>query len=295
MTIEAKIIEDSVGTHGVRLITMQLKYPRLIHSEFMTHRVFSRNASSSRAIPVAKMLHQVRTDPAMPIHWGANQAGMQARAEIQPEANRQYAKSLWQQAGNMAAYFAETLSAMGLHKQVANRLLEPFQYIHTVVTSTEWNNFFALRDHPDADPNIAALAAVMRAAVDASTPTLRMLDEWHLPYVSEEERKLHPPHTCAKLSAARCARVSYVKHDGVASTMDEDLDLFHMLADNNPPHASPLEHQACPAYTADLWSANFRGWLQHRQIYCGEKPFRKVAESYDTHRVVVGDMTLDEG
>ena len=80
--MEVKVIADSISESGKRITTFQLKYPRFIHSEVMTHRVFSRNASSSRAIPVKKMIEQVRNNPAMPIHWGANQSGMQAKNEL---------------------------------------------------------------------------------------------------------------------------------------------------------------------------------------------------------------------
>lgn len=166
--ITAKVIEHSSSQDGVDLITLQLRYPRFIHSEFMTHRVFSRNASSSRAIPVAKMLAQVRNDPAMPIHWGANQAGMQAHAELQG-IGRSRAAARWKLAAEAAANHAEVLNELGLHKQVANRILEPFQLISVIVTATEWANFFELRNHPDAQPEIRQLAVVMLEAISQST------------------------------------------------------------------------------------------------------------------------------
>ena len=149
--IEAKVILDSVSPAGKRITTLQLKYHRFIHSEFMTHRAFSRNSMSSRAVPVAKMIEQVRNDPAMPVHWGKNQPGMQARDDLTGEAliNAQMA---WRGAAAKAADSAQLMMDNGLAKQVANRILEPFQWMHTVVTATEWDNFFALRCHPDAQP-----------------------------------------------------------------------------------------------------------------------------------------------
>ncbi len=266
--ITAKVIEDSVSAHtGIRLTTMQLQYPRLIHAEFMTHRVFSRNASSSRAIPVAKVIEQVRKEPAMPIHWGVNQPGMQAKAELQGE-DRERAIALWMRAANEAADTAELMMGLGLHKQVANRILEPFQYMHVIMSSTEFDNFYELRDHEDADPNIWALAKVMRAAQGQSTPKTLNDGEWHMPYVTLDERLRHygDIELLLKLSAARCARVSYLTHDGQKPEIEKDVALYERLVGSRPLHASPIEHQATPLHSAQEWSGNFRGWLQNRQI-----------------------------
>ncbi len=296
MTCEVKIIADSISENGKRLTTFQLKYWRAIHAELMTHRVFSRNASSSRAIPVAKMIEQVRKDPAGPIHWGKNQPGMQAAVELDA-IGIQMARSAWIESANSAADRAEVFNSMGLHKQVANRILEPFQYIHVVVTATELDNFFALRCHPDAQPEIQELAVAMRDALAASTPQLLEAEEWHLPYVSDEERSAFGPiqgylrgpsagnswsmkdmdALCCKLSAARCARVSYLLHDGNKPDIVKDLELFDRLVGSMPIHASPIEHQATPdapfGYgSEDEWKfpnlhGNFVGWKQYRKIF----------------------------
>lgn len=268
---QAKVIEDSHAMNGVRLITMQLRYPRFVHAEFMTHRVFSRNASSSRAIPVAKMIDQVRTAPAMPVHWGKNQPGMQARAELD---SKEYgiAIALWRKAAAEAAAIAGYMNELGLHKQVANRILEPFQFISVIVTATEWDNFLALRDHPDADPNIALLARMMRVAQDASSPRTIFEERnvswgWHLPYVTHMEREqfYEEPRMLAQVSAARCARVSYLTHDGLQPDMAKDVELYERLVGGRPMHASPVEHQAFPMLTP-RWDKNFRGWKQHRSL-----------------------------
>jgi thymidylate synthase ThyX len=268
--ITAKVIEDSRSySTGVRLTTLQLQYPRFIHAEFMTHRVFSRNASSSRAIPVAKVIEQVRTNPAMPIHWGKNQAGMQAKEEMTGQALETMMRA-WQQAAREAAATAEFMEKHGLHKQVANRILEPFQYMHVIVTATEWQNFFELRAHPDAQPEIHALALTMKAAIKQSEPKTLNDGEWHLPYVRLEERLrfFGDVETLLKISAARCARVSYLTHDGKEPVIEKDLELYDRLVGSRPLHASPIEHQATPMGegSEDLWSGNFRGWTQHRQI-----------------------------
>lgn len=266
--MEAKVIADSVSRAGARITTLQLKYPRFIHAEWLTHRAFSRSASSSRAIPVAKMLAQVRDAPAMPIHWGKNQAGMQAKEEVQ---DVRAARDLWERAAVRMTEFAADMADMGLHKQVVNRLLEPFQWIHVVVTATEWDNFFLLRDHEDAQPEIQALAREMRSVMCASTPRRKEDDlddalNWHLPYILDAELidKRDKPWLLAKVSAARCARVSYVKHDGERPDLEEDLDLYDRLVGSEPRHSSPTEHQAMPM-AASHQSNNFKGWHQFRK------------------------------
>lgn len=261
--ITAKVIEDSVAHHGGRLTTLQLSYPRMVHSELMTHRVFSRNASSSRAIPVAKMIEQVRENPAMPVYWGSNKPGMQAGEEVE---NIKAAKMLWLRAASSAAAYAREMSEMGLHKQIANRVLEPFQTIHVVLSSTEWDNFFALRCHPDAQPEIQVLACAIRDAMQESIPKYLDMGEWHAPYMTEDERKSLSQMLLLQSSAARCARVSYLKHDGANPSLAEDLALFGRLAGGEPIHASPTEHQATPLFSPSKFSKNFRGWRQFRDL-----------------------------
>lgn len=266
--ITAKVIEDSVSDDGIRLTTLQLCYPRFIHSEFMTHRVFSRSASSSRAIPVKKMIEQVRTNPAMPVHWGKNQPGMQAHEQLTGKS-LELVISEWGMAAKCAADIAEMLTELGLHKQVANRILEPFQHIHVVVTATEWDNFFNLRCHPDAQPEMRVLAETMRDAMGASLPKSVGEGQWHLPYVSEEERadESLKHGDVLKLSTARCARVSYMKHDGTKPNIEEDIALHDKLVGSVPLHASPAEHSATPMpeYLDNRWSGNFHGWIQYRK------------------------------
>lgn len=298
--ITAQVVELSLSPclDSKPLVTLQLCYPRFIHSEFMTHRVFSRNASSSRAIPVAKMLDQVRMNPAMPIHWGKNQPGMQAFEECSElvelkffeefenpsdvplftlEKRAVVNEAAWRYAAKAAADFAEAMSKAGYHKQVVNRILEPFQFIHVIVTATEWHNFFELRDHPDAQPEIRELASVMKAAIDAARPRMLNLGEWHLPYVTAMERSYYNNDSLLKLSAARCARVSYLNHDGTVPDPGKDFALFDRLVGSTPLHASPIEHQATPdrfdcpdspaAWANPHLHGNFDGWVQHRKIF----------------------------
>lgn len=256
---KAKIIADSINKSGNRLTTFQLRYPRFIHSELMTHRVFSRNAMSSRAVPVAKMVQQVRENPAKPVHWGQNKPGMQADSEV-PQAS---AEHLWGEAAKAAADIADKMEKLGLHKQVSNRILEPFQWMNTIVTATEWDNFYALRAHPDAQPEFQKLAVMMLEAQAVSIPKLLEAGQWHLPYVTDEERNTIAENFC-EVSAARCARVSYLTHDGQVPSVKADLALFQRLAGGKPLHASPLEHQATPGSEN---TGNFTGWTQFRKLW----------------------------
>lgn len=272
---EAKVIADSISERGVRLVTMKLRYPRMVHSEFMTHRVFSRNASSSRAIPVSKMLQQVWHDPAMPVYWGKNQPGMQAREELSPFA-KGVSKFFWRLGGKVACVFAWTLMKLGNHKQVANRVLEPWQFINVVVTATEWQNFFDLRCHPDADPTIKELADRMYFALHLSTPIQLKAGEWHLPFVHEAEvsgfKLMGKYDELPKLSVARAARTSYNNHDGSKPKVEKDIKLHDDLVMSEPMHASPAEHQAMPDTFVDgKWQyphlhGNLRGWIQYRKL-----------------------------
>lgn len=282
--ITAKVIEDSISQEDKRITTLQLTYPRFIHSELMTHRVFTRNASSSRAIPVKKMLEMVRNEPAMPIHWGKNQPGMQANEEL-TGYELAMAKNLWLVAASQAAVTAKQMTDIGLHKQVANRILEPFQHISVVLTATEFDNWFELRAHKDAQPEIHELALQMDQVMTNNAPKLLTSGEWHLPYVTAKERLELDIELAKKVSAARCCRVSYLKHDGSTASIEDDLDLCDKLAGSRPIHASPFEHQATPdriitqfygdasgdVDTEEGWKkpylhGNFVGWIQHRKL-----------------------------
>lgn len=251
--ISAKVIADSVSPDGIRLTTLELEYNRFIHSEFMSHRCMSRNAASSRAIPLKKVVDQVWKDPALPVEWGKNKAGMQADELID---DSQAAIDLWSRAARTMTAYALELHELGVHKQITNRLLEPFQLIKVVVTATEWENFFELRDHKDAQPEIQVLARKIKKAMEQSTPRAIEYGEWHLPYV--DGAFLGTPEE-KKISASCCAQVSY-------RVLDDSLEKAEMIYDklvtSKPLHASPLEHQATPCDGA--CEGNFQGWRQHR-------------------------------
>lgn len=290
---EVQIIADSINDSGNRLTTFQLRYWRPIHSELMTHRVFSRNAGSSRARPSKRIIDQVRNDPWGPLHWGANQKGMQAE-ELLKASERVQAERTWMEAAHYAADSAQLLLEANAHKQIVNRILEPFTYIDVVVTATEYNNWFVLRDHPDAQPEIQDLARRMKQALDSHTPVQLKPGEWHLPYIQGEDWEAIEEHILSqtylkwtnlrplrldlarKISVARCARVSYKAFDGTNSSIEKDLGLFEKLLVSQPLHASPAEHQATPDEShQDGWlyqelHGNFIGWIQYRKTLDNE-------------------------
>lgn len=287
--ISAKIIADSIDLHNVRIVTYELEYPRFIHSELMTHRVFSRNSASSRAIPITIMLDTISNNPATPIHWGKNQSGMQAKEELQqPEKIR--AQSLWNSSMQSAVHYSEAMHNAGVHKQIANRITEPYQHMKVVVTSTEWNNWFWLRNHLDAQPEIKELSNLMQEAFYCNKPEQLQHGEWHVPYV-QTHRSIGGTRTywhddvaqitqkqALMVSASCCAQVSYRKSD---NSLEKAEMIFDKLINSEPCHASPVEHQAMSfdmfdgewpeGYThrdreGNMWSNNFRSWIQHRAL-----------------------------
>ena len=301
--IEAKVICDSVSVEGHRLTTFQLRYPKFIHSEFMTHRVISRNASSSRAIPVLKLVEEVAIDTlrAEPIYWGKEQKGMQSGDSFSGEELDKI-KTLWKSAAFQAADHARELSKLGLHKSLVNRLLEPFSHINVVATATEWDNFFGLRLHRDAQPEMRALALTMWEVRKVSTPKELKPGKWHLPFIDDNfgqefiiaqdgaapiPEAAKRPMFAIRVSVARCARVSYLSFETQKpSEVEEDLKLYDRLVGAQPLHASPAEHQATPdkhrsityedvgSYKS-IWErqeewGNFKGWRQFRKMLPGE-------------------------
>lgn len=307
--IEAQVICDSISPQGHRLTTFKLRYPKFIHGEFMTHRMLSRNASSSRAVPTAKLLEEVRSDAlrAAPVFWGKNQPGMQAAEELDAWS-KEGAQIEWRMAAIAAAQHAEQLLMRGCHKQIVNRLLEPFSHINVVASATEWENFFGLRLHRDAQPEMRALAEAMWSARAGSTPTPLLPGEWHLPFVDQPtldecfchgeqwtvvDGKLDETQVmlekAKRVSVARCARVSYESFEtGRRSSIAEDLQLYSRLLGAQQLHASPAEHQATPDQyeycTCGSGSVcndcrgprnpqehgNFFGWRQLRKMLPGE-------------------------
>ena len=263
--ITAKIIADSVSPAGKRITTFLLQYPRFVHSEFMTHRAFSRNAASSRAIPVKTMIAKLRETPAMPIYWGASQKGMQAGEELTGESLANV-KLIWLRGMEDATRTAEAMLESGLHKQIANRVLEPWAHMETLVTATEYDNFFALRCHPDAQPEIQTLAFAMLREYVKHEPTFVPLQGWHVPYGDRLPVEM-PICDKIKIATARAARTSYMNFDGTSDTI-KDLEMHDRLSEAG--HWSPFEHCATAAQIATAFYGNFSGWVPYRKMFQNE-------------------------
>lgn len=278
MSYSAKILKDSISDEGFRLTTFEVTLPRIVLAEFNTHRVFSRNSASSRAIPVSKMLARVLEDPFVPTYWGKNQKGMAAAEELSPQAQVR-ANEQWLLGRDHAVSVVKRLQEpdIDLHKQVANRLLEPWLWHTVICTATEWANFFALRDNKAAQPEIQIPAHMMRELYETNKPEEPYAD-WHLPLVFEEDKtdafRLFGDEylkMLVKISCARCARVTHLTHDGKRD-LAEDIGLYDRLRTSG--HMSPLEHAARPrTETEPRVCGNFVGWVQHRKTLRGEAVF----------------------
>ena len=299
--ISAKVIADSVCPQGVRMTTMEIEYPRFILAELNTHRMLSKNSASSRAIPVKAMHEFIKDNPATPVSWGKNQPGMKANEQVGSSIATE-ALEIWNRAKDDALHWSDALAhKLAIHKQIANRITEPWMTMKTVISGTEWNNFFHLRNHADAQPEIKALAEAMTVAYTTHLPVVLKPGQWHLPYItiaeyvptgelqylnnnfdpiSLEEAKI--------VSASCCAQVSYRKND---DSFDKAKKIYDQLILSEPVHASPIEHQATPmdvdsmcrfepdtwqpgvthvSANSDLWSGNLRGWIQHRKLIRNE-------------------------
>ena len=297
--ITAKIIADSISPQGVRMTTMEIEYPRFILAELNTHRMLSKNSASSRAIPVKAMHEFIDNSPAEPTYWGKNQAGMQAKTEIGPH-EREEAKYIWNKAKEDALHWSGALAErLEVHKQIANRITEPWMTMKTVISGTEWRNFWWLRCHADAQPEINVLAQKMFELYQQHQSEELNPGEWHVPYVLTRRDMFGQLHyldsndasitaTEARIvSASCCAQVSYRKND---DTLEKATKIYRQLIESEPAHASPVEHQATPMHSSvdnyapeawqpgtthvtacgDLWSGNLRGWIQHRKLITGE-------------------------
>lgn len=304
------IVADSISEHSKRITTFVLTYPRFIHSELMTHRLFSRNAMSSRAVPVNKMIEHVEQNTAMPLHWGKNQPGMQAKEEHNSEVTidlnwildglhyKLDREQAWKEAMKFAVSVAEGFHEAGYHKQIVNRILEPFQLMRTVVTATDFDNWYWLRDHADAQPEIKMLASMMLEAHNKSQPKQLHETEWHVPFYmsgiwsglyekdttgEEVDRHGHTLEEALMISASCCAQASFRKAD---ESIEKAKSIYKKLVEMRPVHASPFEHQARPITQPQshkhhwewepgvthmdnqgrMWSGNFNAWIQYRQL-----------------------------
>lgn len=323
--IYAKILADSISPEGFRLTTMEISYPRIILAELNTHRMLSKNSSSSRAIPANKMFENLT---GMPVSFGANQAGMQAGKNLDenvwnPDKGWYSLSNIsaWEAARKDALAWAKAFSEAGYHKQVFNRLTEPFQMMKTVISGTEWDNFFWLRNDESADPTLQELARCMQEVRNRSEPEKLHQGEWHLPYISTarvadnrlyyiEENNKETYLTLDEAIIVSCARCAAVSFRNVDYDLEKSKQVFDRLLNGGKIHGSAFEHCATPIAPkylhyynqhddiglvetkkcvnipsapstwqngishidkgSNLWSGNFKGWIQYRKTLNGE-------------------------
>jgi thymidylate synthase ThyX len=274
----ATIIADSVGPHGIRITTFQVHYPRWILAEVNTHRMLSRNSPSSRAIPVHKMISNINEDTAFPMAWPKNQKGMSSDEELN-EFDREACASIWTLARNSSISFAQRLMDCNLHKQVANRIIEPWMMTTSLITATEWQNFFALRVNKAAQPEFQRLAYLMLKEYVQLQPEQVQTYDWHIPFKHRMPEDM-PLEDKLKVATARCARISYLTQDGKID-FDEDFKLHDRLMYSG--HWSPFEHCARCIENAS-WSGNFYGWEQYRKHFAKENrtvDLKALLEQYE--------------
>ena len=298
-----RTIASSITENGERLDTLYARYPRMVHSEVMAHREKSRNASSSRAIPNASIL--TRDEVIYVPTFKKNKKGMQPGAAFGLD-EQEAAEAIWVEAAETCRRASAQLAKLGVHKELANRPLEWFGYIDVLISSPGWTNFDGLRRHGAAQEEIRILAELIHAERERTTPRLLKQGEWHLPYVTlADQWALHDfvnerglaglPSECQRvisilrgngfesteyatmllvaMSAARSCRISYSKVDGSPTTLSDDMTRFLSLAEDQPKHASPLEHQGRPLTRFDSpeLQGNFKGFAQFRKFIHGER------------------------
>lgn len=292
--IFVEVLADSINSEHDRLTSFHAHYPRIVLAELNTHKIIQKNSSSSRAVPVKNELSLLKSNPFIPSFWGKNQSGMQAH-ELLPEDKQKECEIIWKQILKYVTGKVKKLNAIGLHKQIANRWLETAQYMNTILTATEWDNFLALRNHDMAEPHLHELAKCINIALETSKPQLLNPGEWHLPFINAvrnsegileyfDDTKKLLLEEAKKISASCCAQVSYRKAD---TSLEKANNIFDKLINSDPGHFSPTEHLGTPIdylllnkedktwhdtlgithmdRKYNLWSAGFCGWIQYRK------------------------------
>ena len=296
MTINATVVADSISSEGKRVVTVEVEFPRIILAEVNTHKIMSKNYSSTRAIPIMTQLELIANNPAMPVFYGKNQSGMVAEKELD-NLGKSQADCVILDMLDYVSKGVEKLHKIGLHKQSAGRYLEPWMHVKGVITSTEWENFFWLRDHPDAQPEFQILAHKIYDAINESNPNTLLSGDWHVPYYREgywAEGQFEEGLDEALMISSSCtAQVSYRKSDSSLEKAQVVYDRLNIGSEDKPQHVSPTEHQCTPVRESsvlvnnisdpDTWengvtayhkelgfmSGNLSGWVQHRQLISG--------------------------
>lgn len=293
--ISARIVAKSKSAYsGQEIVTWEYEAPKCILAELNTHGIMVKNAQSSRAVPVKKVIEQIRNNPVTPVHWGSNQAGMVAGEEIAnqvkvfdveydpevPDDGYRTREVAWKVAAREASDTMQNWDNAGYHKQIVNRIGEAFTFVKGVITATEIDNFFHLRYHPDADPYIQELARCMWEAYEQAEHEVLYEGEWHTPYVDHFKRDVNGEmayinpdcenepmwvtiEQALKISSAACGQVSYRKLDTSEETVERVWD---RLMNGDIIHASVTGHQATPLkdptyYLVEDGNPNLDRWV----------------------------------
>jgi hypothetical protein len=257
---------EYVGEEEVFDISVSSDYHNFLANGIVVHNCFSRNASSSRAVPVEKTIQNILNEPWKPLHVYKNCRGMQGKELMSDDEYDSFCEH-WDDAKRQAIEVARKMIKEGFHKQHINRILEPFTKIKVIVTATEWDNFFKLRLARDADPEIQDLAKAIKLAMDNAAEYIYVnaLGGCTLPYVNIDEITAIEDRRMLKLiSAARCARVSYINHDGSAPDILKDLKLAKNLIESG--HMTPFEHQCRSIFEGDAFYYNLRNFQSARYM-----------------------------
>lgn len=250
--MEVKILLDSLNPYNeTRLTTFYLVYPQICHQHILTHRMFSRNAMSLRAISTSRVRDFNLVYPT----WTLERKGMQgdeAGTDVALVANQ-----LLEEMYEANLYYAKALTELGIHHQNVNEYLRPFINIHVILSATDLDNFFNLRCSKETKPDTRILAEKMKAALEESQPTYRYK---HIPLAETFDNDDLTEYDINLISAARLARYSYMKW---TDDIEKDKVLGKRLMMDK--HASPFEHIAY-ASEEQKYFANFFCWVQWRKI-----------------------------
>lgn len=265
--VSAKLILYSESkTTGKRIATFVVTIPKFIQAHINSHRSLSRNASSSRAMPAKVIRKRVLQDPFIPIEFSKNRSGMRGGEKI-TGFSLWLARTSWLLARYIPVFFHWIYEKLNIHKEVLNRLIEPWMFTEVVITATEWANFIKLRGDNTAQPEIQIIAKEIELALNSEKPTVLDFNEWHLPFITEDEMNNLKIEDLLKIATARCARISYKLYNGTVSSLEKDVSLCNKLIEQG--HWSPFEHIARPNESQER-SGNFLGWIQYRKQFENE-------------------------
>jgi thymidylate synthase ThyX len=246
--------------NGTKIATLEVKVPYHTWIHLLTHRAFSRNAQSSRGIPFTRLLERATY---IPESFPINKPGMSPENYIdKTHPDYQTLCNLWIKARTLAIETANTMYLHEVHKEIINRVIQPYCYITGIITATDWDNFIELRTASSTQEDTRKVAIRVREIINDMQFMNQM---WHIPYVDTMNEKM-PINDSLLISAARCARVSYLNHNNEKNNHEKDMKLANQLLTDK--HMSPFEHQAC-GYKGKYY--NLSNWLSQRFIIESEK------------------------